>query len=159
MINLFLSYSTPKNNNQINFLYKIKEIIHSYNFNIIEVMDICDPQTNPIFNIINAMHKSDVFLCIAFEKNTEKNGDGSVNYYTSHWLDIELSLAIEKNLHFFVMMESHLSNNEVIYKEQKNVPIHYIEIIKDSDIDSYISKQTILEFKDWLSYIDKIFLI
>lgn len=157
MINLFLSYSTPKNNNQIKFLKKIKEIICSRNFNIIEVMDAYDLQTNPIFKIINAINKSDVFLCIAFEKKIERNEDGSKNYYTSHWLDIELSLAIEKNQHFFIMMESHLSNNEVLYKEQKNIPIHYIELIED--LDSNISKQTISEFIDWLSYIDKIFLI
>ncbi len=49
MINLFLSYSTPKNENQIQFLNEVKKIIELNNFNIIEVMDIDDFQINPIF--------------------------------------------------------------------------------------------------------------
>jgi hypothetical protein len=159
MINLFLSYSTPKNENQIQFLNEVKKIIELNNFNIIEVMDIDDFQINPIFKIINALNKSDAFLCIAFEKKAEKNTDGKINFYTSHWLDIELSLAIEKNLQFFIMMESHLSNNEVLCRSQKNIPIHYIGITDNSNINPNILQQTILEFIEWLSYLNKILLI
>lgn len=161
---LFLSYSKPINKEQIQLLNDVKELINnsSIDIDIIEINNINDFTISPIHKIIDGIKKSSAFLCIAFEKNQINTINNVTQYYTSHWLDIELSLAIQNNIPYFIIMESHLSDNEILSIQQKTISINLIEVDFTNKQNRYYKDSydyILVLICDWIDYISKILFI
>ena len=113
MYNLFLSYSKPINQQQINILNYTKETLNRLNIHIVEVQNECI-DISPVFKINDIIKQCDFFLCIAYEKDHYVDKNGKFYYTTSGWLDIEIALAIAHNLPFCVIKEAKIKETTLL---------------------------------------------
>ncbi len=152
MKNVFLSFSTPIRQDQIKVLNDIKDVITKLNMNYVVVENIDDKKCNAIFSIIEALKTCQVFVCIGFEKYSLNRKNKQ--YFSSHWLDIEIALAVNNNIPVFILREEHLMNSEIINNTQDSFPITCIKTFKNDNsygIDiEYFKSNTIPQIENFL---------
>ncbi len=124
MLSTFLSISTPKRKDQSSFLERLKLQLNKHGIKYNTVENVNPNKINPIYPIIDAIRKSSFCICIAFEKNKERN-----RYTTSNWIDIEYALALSMNKPCFIVAEKHLGDTQLINQNTPS-PLIYIPTIQ-----------------------------
>lgn len=146
MKKIFISYSTPINSEQKKFLSLIKNLLVKNGFQYIIVNDV--KNSNPFYKIKEEIIKCDAILCLAFIKN--KKGIINKKYFTSYWLDIELAIALQINLKYFIFCDKKVENTCLL---NKNYTLPYINYVKNWSAIMHDNFTNYLHFFNWLNSI------
>lgn len=120
--------------------------MNDFGFEYVTVENI--KYTNPFYIIQKEINNCNAIICLAFVKRCY--GFLKKHYHTSPWIDIELSLALQKNLRYYIFCDNRIKNTCIISKEYKIPKINYI-----TDWDTIIHDES-KELKTFLEWIKSI---
>lgn len=141
MKKIFISYSTPINPEQQYFLNKIKNILLDLGIEYVTVENIKD--VNPFYKIKEEINNCKAFICLAFVKY--RRGILNKHYYTSAWLDVELSLAFQKDLDYYIFCDNKIENTCILSKAYNAPKINYVNDWK-MILDNFEEMNSFLEW-------------
>lgn len=123
----------------------VKYILKNAGLEYVTVGDIIN--VNPFYKIKEEISNCDAIVCLAFIKY--HRGTFKRRYFTSTWLDVELSLAFANNLRYYIFCDNKIEDTCIISKAFKTPKINYVNNWKSLRNN----QEEISSFFEWLNSI------
>lgn len=123
-IKIFLSYSKPFRNDQLDFLDELKKYLHSINIKPIFLEQIHYSYKSPLEPIVEIINDSFGTIVIAFErfhsyigycKEDSKESSEVINgFYTSTWVQIEAGITYSKKKPLLIIKPDYILEDGIV---------------------------------------------
>lgn len=149
---IFLSYSTPVRPDQEIILNEVKAFLSSVGVQV-KIVNACLLDCSPIFPIMETIADCQGLIALAFTKY-QTIDHGKIICTTSHWIDIELALALQKHLPCMALKEGDQQDSLLMSAQAPSCCVTEMRMLPETPgcIDVLDFKKRLLpQMADWIS--------